>query len=99
MIRIQLPAHLRTLAKISGEITLAVAFPASQRTVIDALESAYPALKGTIRDQVTQERRPFVRFFACSEDLSHQAPDTALPDAVQSGEEPLLVIGAIAGGS
>lgn len=77
---------------------MAVQFPASQRTVIDALESAYPTLKGTIRDQVTQERRPFVRFFACSEDLSHQSPDTPLPDSVQSGEEPFLVIGAIAGG-
>jgi len=77
---------------------VAVQFPASQRNVMDALESAYPTLKGTIRDQVTQERRPFVRFFACSEDLSHQSPDTPLPDSVQSGKEPFLVIGAIAGG-
>jgi molybdopterin synthase sulfur carrier subunit len=98
IIRIQLPAHLRTLAKVSGEITLAVPFPATERTVLDALESAYPALRGTIRDQVTRQRRPFVRFFACAEDLSHQDADTPLPEAVQSGDEPFLVIGAIAGG-
>ena len=99
MIRIVLPAHLRTLAQISGEVKLDVPGQATQRSVLDALEARYPMLRGTIRDQVTQKRRPFVRFFACEEDLSHESPDTPLPDAVVSEAEPLLVVGAIAGGS
>ena len=99
MIRVVLPQHLRTLARLSGEVTLEVADPVTQRTVLDALEARYPMLLGTIRDHVTQERRPFLRFFACEEDLSHQSPDAALPEAVSSGKEPFLVIGAIAGGT
>ncbi len=99
MIRVELPAHLRTLACVNGEVILDVQGPATQRSVLDALEACYPALRGTIRDQVTQQRRPFVRFFACAQDLSHQPPDTPLPDAVATGTEPLLVVGAIAGGS
>ena len=99
MIRVVLPAHLRTLAKITGEVQLEVQGPATQRTVLDALEARYPMLGGTLRDYVTGQRRPFVRFFACEEDLSHEPPDTPLPDAVANGTEPFLVVGAIAGGS
>jgi len=98
MIRVELPQHLRTLAQISGEVRLEVAAPVTQHSVLDALESRYPMLQGTIRDHVTQLRRPFLRFFACQEDLSHEPPDAPLPDAVASGTEPLLIIGAIAGG-
>jgi molybdopterin synthase sulfur carrier subunit len=98
MIRIVLPQHLRTLAKVSSEVTLEVQGPATQRSVLDALEARYPMLQGTIRDHVTQQRRAFLRFFACQEDLSHESPDTPLPAAVVSGAEPLLIIGAIAGG-
>jgi hypothetical protein len=98
MIRVVLPQHLRTLAHISGEVTLEVAAPVTPRRVLDALEAAYPMLLGTIRDHVTQERRAFLRFFACQEDLSHESPDAPLPEAVSSGKEPFLVIGAIAGG-
>ena len=98
MIRVVLPAHLRTLAHVQGEVTLEVEGRVTQRSVLDALESAYPMLRGTVRDHVTQQRRPFVRFFACEEDLSHDSPDTPLPDAVASGAEPFLVVGAIAGG-
>ena len=98
MIRVILPPHLRALARVSGEVSLDVEGRATQRSVLDALEVSYPMLRGTIRDHVTQQRRPFVRFFACSEDLSHELPDTPLPDAVVSGDEPLLVVGAIAGG-
>jgi len=99
MIRVVLPAHLRTLARIKGEVQLEVAGQATQRGVLDALEARYPMLGGTLRDHVTGERRPFVRFFACEEDLSHESPDAPLPDAVASGIEPFLVVGAIAGGS
>jgi hypothetical protein len=98
MIRVILPAHLRGLAHVQGEVQLELTGPATQRSVVDALEARYPMLCGTIRDHVTQQRRPFLRFFACEEDLSHEPPDTPLPDAVQSGAEPLLIIGAIAGG-
>src|SRR5437899_1233245 len=98
MIRIVLPYHLRTLAHVGGEVTLAVAGPATQRSVLDALEDRYPMLRGTIRDHVTQQRRPMLRFFACAEDLSHEPPDAPLPDAVASGAEPLWIVGAIAGG-
>jgi sulfur-carrier protein len=98
MIRVVLPAHLRTLAKIGGEVELEVKGPATQRSVLDALEARYPVLQGTIRDHVTLQRRAFVRFFACQEDLSHESPDAVLPDAVVSGAEPFLVVGAIAGG-
>jgi hypothetical protein len=98
MIRVILPAHLRTLAKVSGEVELEVEGPVTQRSVLDALETRYPMLQGTIRDHVTQKRRPFVRFFACSEDLSHESPDALLPEAVASGAEPFLLVGAIAGG-
>ena len=98
MIRVVLPPHLRTLAHISGEVSLDVEGQATQRSVLDALEVSYPMLRGTIRDHVTLQRRPFVRFFACSEDLSHEPPDTPLPDAIAAGDEPLLIIGAIAGG-
>ena len=98
MIRVALPAHLRTLAKVDVEVTLDVEGPATQRSVLDALEARYPMLRGTIRDHVTQQRRPFIRFFACEEDLSHESPDAPLPDAVAKGTEPFLVIGAIAGG-
>jgi hypothetical protein len=98
MIRVVLPAHLRILAKVSGEVQLEVEGPVTQRSVLDALEARYPMLCGTIRDHVTQKRRPFVRFFACAEDLSHESPDTPLPDAVASGAEPFLLVGAIAGG-
>ncbi len=98
MIRIVLPAHLRTLAQVGSEVTVQVEGPVTLRSVLDALEARYPTLAGTIRDHVTQQRRAFVRFFACQEDLSHESPDAPLPDAVASGKEPLLVIGAIAGG-
>ena len=98
MIRIILPFHLRTLASIGNELTLEVEGPVTQRSVLDALEANYPMLRGTIRDQSTQQRRAFLRFFACEEDLSHEAPDAPLPEAVVSGKEPFIVIGAIAGG-
>jgi sulfur-carrier protein len=98
MIRVVLPAHLRTLARVEGEVKLDVEGKATQRSVLDALEASYPMLRGTIRDQVTHERRAFVRFFACEEDLSHESPDAPLPDAVATGAEPFLVIGAMAGG-
>ena len=99
MIRVVLPAHLRTLAGVEGsEVQVDVVGEVTTRTVIDAVENRFPMLRGTIRDQATGSRRPFVRFFACSEDLSHESPDAALPDAVASGVEPLLVVGAMAGG-
>ena len=98
MIRVVLPAHLRTLARVGGDVELEVEGNVTQRSVLDALEARFPMLRGTIRDQVTQERRPFLRFFACSEDLSHEPPDTPLPDAVASGSEPFFIIVAIAGG-
>jgi len=98
MIRVVLPPHLRTLSHTGSEVTLEVARPVTQRSVLDALEARYPMLRGTIRDQVTQQRRPFLRFFACEQDLSHELPDAVLPDAVTSGAEPLIVLGAIAGG-
>ena len=98
MIRVVLPAHLRTLARVEGDVEIEVEGNVTQRSVLDALEARFPMLRGTIRDQVTQERRPFLRFFACSEDLSHEPPDTPLPDAVASGAEPFFIIGAIAGG-
>ncbi|MGH9528655.1 MAG: MoaD/ThiS family protein [Terriglobales bacterium] len=98
MIRVILPQHLRTLAHVGSEVTLEVEGPLTSRAVLDALEARYPMLRGTIRDHVTQERRPFLRFFACEEDLSHEPPDAPLPDSVASGREPFLIIGAIAGG-
>jgi sulfur-carrier protein len=98
MIRVELPAHLRTLAHVTGEVEVAVEGPATVRTVLDTLEARYPVLRGTIRDHVTHERRPFVRFFACEEDLSHDRPDAPLPPAVASGAQPFLVVGAMAGG-
>ena len=98
MIRVVLPHHLRTLAQVGGEVQLSVDGEATQRAVLDALEARYPVLRGTIRDHVTLQRRPFLRFFACEEDLSHQPPDVELPEAVRSGEEAFLIIGAIAGG-
>jgi molybdopterin synthase sulfur carrier subunit len=98
MIRVELPPHLRGLARISGEVQLDIQGPATPRTVLEALEARYPMLRGAIRDHITQERRPFLRFFACGEDLSHEHLDTPLPDAVASGTEPLLIVGAIAGG-
>jgi molybdopterin synthase sulfur carrier subunit len=98
MIRVVLPQHLRTLASVGSEVQLEVGGPATICTVLDALEARYPMLCGTIRDHVTKQRRPFLRFFACEEDLSHEPPDTPLPDAVVNGKEPLLIIGAIAGG-
>lgn len=98
MIRVVLPAHLRTLAKVDGEVKLEIEGPVTVRSVLDDLERKYPTLRGTIRDHVTYERRPYVRFFACEQDLSHDPTDTPLPDAVVSGAEPLLIIGAIAGG-
>jgi molybdopterin synthase sulfur carrier subunit len=98
MIRLVLPAHLRTLAHVDGEVTLAVDGPATQRTVLDALEASYPMLRGTIRDYATDRRRPYLRFFACEEDVSHELPDAPLPDAVATGGEPFLVVGAMAGG-
>jgi hypothetical protein len=98
MIRVVLPPHLRGLARIAGEVELEIEGPATQRSVLDALEVQYPMLRGTIRDHITQQRRPFLRFFACGEDLSHELPDAPLPDAIASGAEPLLILGAIAGG-
>ena len=98
MIRVVLPPHLRTLAQVNGEVTLDVPGPVTRGTVLDALEGRYPMLRGTIRDHVTERRRPFLRFFACERDLTHDPPDAPLPDAVVSGVEPFLVIGAIAGG-
>ena len=98
MIRVVLPTHLRTLAHVDGEVQLEVEGQATQRSVLDALEARYPMLCGTIRDHVTQERRPFIRFFACAEDWSHERPDAPLPEAVASGKEPFFIIGAMAGG-
>jgi molybdopterin synthase sulfur carrier subunit len=98
MIRIVLPAHLRTLARVVGEVTLEVEGSVTQRSVLDALEMRYPMLRGTIRDHITQKRRPFVRFFACGQDLSHESSDTPLPDAIATGAEPFLIVGAMAGG-
>ena len=98
MIRVVLPAHLRTLARVDGEVSLRVSNPPTQRAILDALEEAYPVLRGTLRDHVTKKRRPFIRFFACSRDFSHDSPDAPLPEAVASGAEPFLIVGAIAGG-
>ena len=98
MIRVIIPQHLRTLAHVGSEVELELDGPVTLRSVLDALEARYPMLRGTIRDQVTQQRRPFLRFFACEEDLSHEPPDAPLPDAVASGKEPFIIIGAIAGG-
>jgi len=98
MIRVVLPAHLRMLARVDGEVELQVDGPVTQRSVLDGLEARYPVLRGTIRDHVTQRRRPFLRFFACEQDLSHEPPDAPLPDAVAMGAEPLMVVGAMAGG-
>ena len=98
MIRVVLPTHLRTLARVTGEVALDLDGPVTQRAVLDALETRYPTLRGTMRDQITLQRRAFVRFFACQEDLSHVSPDTVLPDAIATGAEPFLVIGAMAGG-
>jgi molybdopterin synthase sulfur carrier subunit len=98
MIRVVLPAHLRTLARIDGEVMLHVESPVTQRSLLDALEARYPMLRGTIRDHITLKRRAFVRFFACEQDLSHESPDAPLPDAVAMGTEPLLIVGAMAGG-
>ena len=99
MIRVILPFHLRTLAHVDAEVTLEIDGPVTQRSVLDALETRYPMLRGAIRDHESLERRPFLRFFACEQDLSHESPDSALPDAVVSGKEPFIVIGAIAGGN
>jgi sulfur-carrier protein len=98
MIRVVLPPHLRTLARVDGELELEVNTPVSQRSVLDALEAQYPMLRGTMRDHITKLRRPMVRFFACGEDLSHESPDAQLPEAIATGSEPFLIIGAIAGG-
>jgi sulfur-carrier protein len=98
MIRVELPAHLRALASVNGEVTLDITGQVTQRSVLDALEARYPMLQGAIRDHVTQNRRPFLRFFACQEDLSHESPDAPLPEQVATGKEPFLIIGAIAGG-
>jgi sulfur-carrier protein len=98
MIRVMLPAHLRTLARVKGEVELRVEGPVTQRSILDALEASYPMLRGTIRDHVTKQRRAFVRFFACEEDISLESPDASLPDAVATGREPFMVVGAIAGG-
>jgi molybdopterin converting factor small subunit len=98
MIRVMLPAHLRTLARTGTEVQLDLDVPVTIRAILDALEARYPMLSGTLRDHVTQQRRPFVRFFACGEDWSHESPDKVLPDAIASGAEPFLVVGAIAGG-
>lgn len=97
-IKVELPQHLRTLAKTGREVQLEVNAPVTQRAILDALEEKYPALRGTVRDHVTKKRRDFMRFFACQEDLSHESPDAPLPEAVASGKEPFLIIGAIAGG-
>lgn len=98
MIRVVLPAHLRTLARVDGEVLVDVAGPVTTRSVLDSLESRYPVLRGTIRDHATQERRPFLRFFACQEDFSLESPDAPLPDAIVTAAEPFIVIGALAGG-
>ncbi len=98
MIRVILPTHLRTLARVDKEVELQVEGPATQRSVLDALEASYPMLRGTIRDSATKQRRPLVRFFACEEDLSHEEPDAPLPDAVKTGTEPFWIVGAMAGG-
>ena len=98
MIRVLLPYHLRTLARVGDEVSLEIEGPVTQRSILDALEARYPMLSGTIRDHVTQQRRPFLRFFACGEDLSFESPDVPLPEPVASGKEPFLIIGAIAGG-
>lgn len=98
MIRVTLPAHLKKLAQVTGEVLLVIDGEITQRSLLNALEASYPMLRGTIRDQVTQRRRPFVRFFACEQDLSHQEPDVRLPDAIASGAEPFIIVGAIAGG-
>lgn len=98
MIRVTLPVHLRNLAKVGPEVSLEVAGPVTQRAIMDALEDKYPVLRGTIRDHTTQQRRPFLRFFVCKEDWSHESPDTILPEAIASGAEPFMVIGAVAGG-
>ena len=98
VIRVVLPAHLRTLARVDGEVQIDVKSPVTQRAVLDALEARYPMLRGTVRDHVTLKRRAFVRFFACEQDLSHEAPDAPLPDAVATGAEPFLIVGAMAGG-
>ena len=98
MIRVVLPAHLRTLARVNGEVQIDVVGPVTRRSVLDAIEARYPMLQGTIRDHVTQQRRAFVRFFACEQDLSHDSPDAPLPDAVATGAEPFLIVGAMAGG-
>ncbi|MDP1768254.1 MAG: MoaD/ThiS family protein [Nitrospirota bacterium] len=98
MIRVVLPAHLRTLARVNGEVTLDITGPATVEAVLDTLEARYPMLRGTIRDHATRRRRPFIRFFACERDLSHQPPDSPLPDTVATGTEPLLIVGAMAGG-
>ncbi|HUO07347.1 MAG TPA: MoaD/ThiS family protein [Phycisphaerae bacterium] len=98
MVRVVLPFHLRTLARVTGEVELDVQAPVTQRTVVDAIEAAYPMLRGTIRDHQTRQRRPLVRFFACQEDISYDPPDTPLPEAIASGKEPLLIVGALAGG-
>jgi molybdopterin synthase sulfur carrier subunit len=98
MITVVLPAHLRTLARVTGDVSLDVARPVTQRSILDALEAAYPMLTGAIRDHVSEQRRPFIRFFACSEDLSHESPDTPLPEQVATGTEPFFIVGAIAGG-
>ena len=98
MVRVILPQHLRTLAKVNGEVSLDVAAPVTQETVLNMLEARYPVLRGTIRDHVTKRRRPFIRFFACEQDVSHDSPEALLPEAVARGEEPLLIVGAMAGG-
>ena len=98
MIRVELPQHLRTLARVGSEVTIDVRGPVTQRSVLDALEAAYPVLRGTIRDHGTLKRRAFLRFFACEEDLSHEPPDAALPERVASGDEPFMIVGALAGG-
>lgn len=98
MIRVVLPPHLRTLARVKGKVALELEGPVTQRSILDALEAAYPMLRGTIRDHTTQQRRSFIRFFACGEDWSHEPPDTPLPEAIASGAEPFLIVGALAGG-
>ncbi len=98
MIRVRLPFHLRTLARVTGELTLAIDAPVTQRVILDTLEAAYPELRGTIRDQATFQRRAFIRYFTCGQDWSHESPDAPLPDAVVAGEEPFIVVGAMAGG-
>ncbi len=98
MIHVFLPTHLRRLAQVNGEVELEVEGPVTQRSILDALEARYPALRGTVRDHVTRQRRPFIRFFACGEDWSHEPPDAPLPDEVVTGAEPFMIIGAIAGG-